>query len=720
MTTRILAVGLLGAVLGTGSASGQTPIGQPPADDAQTDAPLDVNLRSVDFGVRLGDVSGDEARFLRYRDFRSGPVVNALRWTNEDDTRVWRAEADNIGYRDQRYAARFERFGRFKAWFAYDQIPYEQEYTSRTPFTLQGWTLAVVDDALPAAIQSGSTTLVNSVDAFARVFELRTRRNTTTVAGQYQVNRNLDINLALVSTGRDGNQPWGASFGMASTFEVPAPIDTRNTELAASLEWANRTAMFRAGYDASLFDSDAQSLTFDNPLLTTDTPTASSMGRLARWPSSTLHTVSATGSVALPARSRLIAYVAQSAMASDVDLLPWTVNTAIAAPPLPRTSLDADADITALMLRLNSRPTRWAWFGASFRSYDFDNNTPPFGYDQKVSYDTTLVNSPGEASHPYSFNRALLELDGSFTPWRHGAFRVGYVREDVDRTNRIYRTTIEDSLRLGYDWTSNPLVTARASYVHAQRRGRGFDPAVLEAVGEQPDMRHADISNRDRDQAQVIVTVMPTTTWAVNVNGSIGNDDRPGVGFGLQSQDFSSIGLGVDYAPNEAVSLGASYLYETFASREASRTASPPPDPGFVDPRRNWFDDIDENVDTLSAYIEVPKVRGKIDLGLTYDYTRADTRWTYSLAPDTVLPPPVQLNPVFNSWTQARVVSNYWLRRNLSLGLTYLFDRFDVDDWALGPQTLDRLAYSNTFLLMNYTWEPYTAHTVWLKATYLW
>ena len=719
MTTRIFAVGLFGAFLCAGPALGQTPVGQPPADDAQAGAPLDVNLRSVDFGVRLNDVSGDEARFLQYRDYRTGAVVNGFRWTNENTTRLWRTEADNVGYRDQRYSAQFEQFGRFKGWFEYNQIPYEQEYTSRTPFSVQG-EAATVDDALQAGIQSGATTLMNSVDGYAGFFDLRTKRDITSFGGQYQVNRNLDINLAFVSTGKKGHQPWGSSFGMSSTFEVPAPIEQRTNELAANVEWSSQKALFRAGYDGSFFDSDVQSLTFDNPLRITNASNASSLGRMARWPSSTLHTVSATGSVALPAKSRVVAYVGQSAMASDVDLLPWTVNPAIVAPPMPRTTLDADADITAVMLRFTSRPTRWTWFNASFRSYDFNNKTEPFHYDQKVSYDTSLVNTPGEASHPYSFNRALLELDGSFTPWRNGAFRVGYVREDVDRTNRIYETTIEDSVRLGYDWTSNRFVTLRANYTHSQRRGQNFDVSVLEAVDEQPGMRHADISDRDRDQLQVVATVMPTTALSFNVNGSVGQDDRLGVEFGLQSQDFSSVGFGVDYAPSDALTMGLSYLYETFSSLETSRTASPPPDPTFNDPRRNWADDIDENVDTVSAYVEVPKIAGKIDFGVSYDFTRADTEWTYGLTPDTTLAQPVQLSPVFNSWSQARLVTNYWLRRNLALGVTYLFDQFDVNDWALGTQTLDRLAHSNTFLLMNYNWENYTAHTVWLKATYLW
>ena len=57
------------------------------------------------------------------------------------------------------------------------------------------------------------------------------------------------------------------------------------------------------------------------------------------------------------------------------------------------------------------------------------------------------------------------------------------------------------------------------------------------------------------------------------------------------------------------VSLGLNYTYETFASLERSRTASPPPDPTFTDPRRNWMDDIDENVDTMSSVKSLPVSR---------------------------------------------------------------------------------------------------------------
>jgi hypothetical protein len=360
------------------------------------------------------------------------------------------------------------------------------------------------------------------------------------------------------------------------------------------------------------------------------------------------------------------------------------------------------------------------WLNMNYRSYDLNNKTPPFQYDQKVSYDTTLVNTPGESSHPYSFNRSTLDLDASFTPFRNGAFKLGYTREGIDRTHRIYDTTEEDSWRLAYDWTSNPFVTVRAGYLRQERRGKGFHPELLEYYSEQPGLRHADISNRDRDAAQFVVTFLPTADLSVNFNAAVGNDDRPDVEFGLQSQDWDSVGFGVDYSPSEKYNLGASYLFEKFGSFETSRTASPPPDPTFTDARRNWNDDIDEKVHTVNLYFEVPKISGKLDLGVQYDYTKAETSWRYGVTPDSTLPTPIQLPNAFNDWAQARVNAAYWLRRNVSLGLTYIYDQFDVNDWGLGTQTLDRLAQSNTFLLMNYGWEPYTAHTVVLKATYLW
>lgn len=716
MTRRTLAVALVGTLLGAPSAA--QPVGQPPATDADTAVPFDVTLRSVQFGVRLTDVDGEEGRFQRYRDYRSGPLLEAFRFTRDDDARRLRVTADNVGYRDQGYAVSLELFGRVKAWARHTRSPYFQHARTRSLFTEQNATVVRAPDDLRAGIENGSTTLVGSADAFARPFELRVRRDITDLGVQYRATRNTDLNLSLVSTRRDGHQAWAGNFGFGAVLELPAPVRQRTTELAANLEWSNSRGRFRAGYDGSLFNSDADSLTFDSVSRVTSTASASALGRMSGWPSSSVHTLSATGSMALPGKSRATAYLARSAWAQDTDLLPHTINPAITSPPLERSSVQGDAAVTALMLRVTSRPRRWAWLNASYRGYDFDNRTPPLTIAQRVNYDQSVVVPTSPTSHPLSFQRGLLELDTSVTPWRNGAFRVGFTREAVDRSFRLFEQTVEHGLRVGYDWTSNPFVTVRAHYLHANRTGTGLDEEVNSDIGEQVSLRQFDISERIRDTAQVIVTAIPIGSLSFNLNVAVGQDERPDANFGVRSQEFTSVGGGVDFAPGTAVTTGLMYTVDTFGSLQASRQANPGPQ--FDDPTRDWFTDADERVHTLNAYLELPRLTERTDLRLQYDYMRARSTYRYDLAPNSTLTTPTALSPLSNSWQQARLESTYWLRRNLGLGLTYLHDRFDVQDFALGPATLDRLAFSSSLLLMQYTWAPYTANAVWLKATYLW
>ena len=67
---------------------------------------------TVDFGGRITTIDGDEARFQRYRDLRSG--VYATNMLAGRRTQDWTLEAQawNIGYRDQRYQIDMQRVGR--------------------------------------------------------------------------------------------------------------------------------------------------------------------------------------------------------------------------------------------------------------------------------------------------------------------------------------------------------------------------------------------------------------------------------------------------------------------------------------------------------------------------------------------------------------------------------------------------------------------------------
>ena len=66
--------------------------------------PAVPSLGLFDIGYRGGDVNGDEARFERYRDLRPG----ASTWfeiNKRAQTYRFKADAFNVGYRDQSYTA---------------------------------------------------------------------------------------------------------------------------------------------------------------------------------------------------------------------------------------------------------------------------------------------------------------------------------------------------------------------------------------------------------------------------------------------------------------------------------------------------------------------------------------------------------------------------------------------------------------------------------------
>ena len=77
----------------------------------------------IDFGYRGDSISGDEARYNRFRDTRDGGTVNNFNFTNETATSFFRGEVFNLGYRDQRYYAEYQAIGKLKTNFEWNQIP---------------------------------------------------------------------------------------------------------------------------------------------------------------------------------------------------------------------------------------------------------------------------------------------------------------------------------------------------------------------------------------------------------------------------------------------------------------------------------------------------------------------------------------------------------------------------------------------------------------------
>jgi hypothetical protein len=80
-------------------------------------------------------VTGDAARYERYRDLGDGLFFDDARASCEFAHWVLEVSANHVGRRDQRYTADFVRPGRLKASLLWDQIPMLLSNSTRTLFS---------------------------------------------------------------------------------------------------------------------------------------------------------------------------------------------------------------------------------------------------------------------------------------------------------------------------------------------------------------------------------------------------------------------------------------------------------------------------------------------------------------------------------------------------------------------------------------------------------
>lgn len=681
---------------------------------------------SLDFGGRITEVDGDEARFQRYRDLRGGVYANNLLVGRR--TQDWQLEAQawNAGYRDQRYLLELTRAGRLSASFLWDQIPLFISRDTRTLYTQTAAGVFRIEDGIQQQIQSGARTLRNFEDQAIR-FDLRTLRKIGEADVRFTVDRSTDISVKVRNTTREGAIPFGATFGFSNAVELPVPVDTRHTELQTAFEWGNEEGMLRVGWDGSTFDNDVESVTWDNPLrFGPDIAGGPSQGRMALWPGNTLTYLHGTGALSLPARSRLTAYLAIGQGRSNEDLLPFTINTAIPAIALARPTAEAENRMAIAQVALATRPSRIASFNAKYRYADVDVRTPVFVRSAgSVAYDSSFAATAGPSEY-HSVKRITFDADGAFDVIPSTSLKVGFSHLASDYTHRIWEKTAENVFRVSLDTTGSPLML-RALYENRSREGEHFEADALAEVGELAGMRHYDVADRDRQRVTLIATV-PAGIVGFTASAGIGRDEYPNSAHGLQSFDSDQYSAGFSVAPDDRYNLTASYGWEKYRSLQRSRNATTAADQ--ANPIRDWTTDYTGKVNFLEAAFDINGAIERTLIRLSADWNRSNDTYLYGLVTGSPLAVPEQLPPVKNELLRSEIDVTYEISRNLRAGVAYWFDDYNVQDFALGPTTLTGIALppvqegqpvvATNALLLGYLYRPYSAHAGFVRLTYLW
>ena len=694
----------------------------PAAADAAEEVPrslFEQTWRQFQFGGRFSSIDGDPARYQRYGDFRDGVLFTDARYAGEhpDGNYAFHTAVDNLGWRDQRFFGDYEQPGRFVISGLWDQIPQFYSVDTATPYTASADEQLALDDATQGRVQLGQVTPpLSAYIPIAPQFDLRERRDVGRINFLATPTPQLDVKASFTTNRHVGELPWGASFGFSNDVEVALPYDSRANDFSIGAEWTNLRNMIRVAYDGSWFDNLDPVLVWDSPLRLDDGVDLPGRGRTTLWPSNSAQTVSVGGYSKFAHRTQLTGFLSFGSWSNDQPLQPFTINTVLPQLALPRGSTEGSANTFSTNLNLVSRPADEWRVGARFRSYNYNNDTPKALIPQFVSYDSHVSGSVLEGPELYAHSRTTFDADATYTGFLPLALTAGYTRNGTGHDFRIYESTAEDVLRLVADAVGSQWVTFRAEYEFADRRGSGLNEAVLTEIHEQPLMRHYDLANRNRKRFTGLVNVLPNELWTFTASAGFGGDDYDGSYFGLQESDFKTFSLGADYQAENGFGGGGSYTYENYKGLQQSRSASPGQE---NDPNRDWTTDTKEVVHYFTIYAMPPRIGRNTEARLSYDYSHAEGSYFYGVVPGGPLPTPSQLPNVFNKLQQLHVDVRHRLSTRLAATFSYLYEPFDVYDFAFDQTVVNSIVQPSS-LVLGYVYRPYTAHSVLLGVKYFW
>ncbi|MGE0393788.1 MAG: MtrB/PioB family outer membrane beta-barrel protein, partial [Vicinamibacterales bacterium] len=702
----------------------------------------------VDVGARATSGSGDEARYERYQDLRSG-VFSRLVFGEATDRRIWSATAENVGYRNQAYDLRYAT-GAFTVRGAWDSTPTNFTYLSSTPWVetapgvfslseaarlqVQGRTPGVV--GVPATVAQLATPSIFRTTAAP--FDLQLRRDTASASITAEPSSSVGWSLGFITTSRTGRQPYGASFSFNNANELAVPVDQRANDITAGLEYSADQGMVRLAWQQSWFTNQIQEILWDNPLRATDvTPfdasgysngNGAARGRMATAPDNHMSMISATGLYKLAPRTTLNGVFAFTSMGQNDTLIPWTSNGAIAnstvyaAYPglasLPRQTAEAKVHGVNGLITLTTRPNRVFGLTTRYRFNDHRNLTPAFDATQYVRFDASPSNAGG-ATQNFNIRQNTFDTTASLNVRPASTLRLGYTYDDFNRTGRAFSDMHDFIVRASFDQMGSHWITMRLTADRTERVGSGFSEASLEDGGLQPGLRFYDESDRIRTRGSAIMVVTPGSAFDITATVSAGKDVYRGEGheFGLLNNTNRSVNLGVNLSPNDQVSLGVSVGRELYNALQRSRNANPPgTDYGsWTDPNRTWDLTNDEHVTIVDAYLDLAKVVRGVDVRADYVYSDSDNAYVFSgpritaLSTNAILTPGdsrpcaaglsscfEQLPAVTNAWHRISIDGRRYLTAKVGIAVSFWYERFDVTDFArvdLPGTTLPQIDY---------------------------
>ena len=513
-------------------------------------------------------------KFEEYRDLRAGPLLNhlVLKYTPADSFNVYSLTARRVGYRDQSVWLQAMKPGWADFNVRWDRIPHTYSTTARSPGVEDTPGFNTLPTPRPDSIAWRNSPFLSPV---------RTQWDPVKASLKLSPDDKIDLAADYMYIRKKGGIPTSLSFNASAgpQREFVAPVDQSVNDIRFTPAYASgerkegaavsfiKSYQLMATYDYSHFSNSIKSVMVDNPQISVSTPTVGAASSLiALAPDNSAQTLSFTGAVGLPARTRFTAVVSSSWMTQNDALLPQTSNDSLKGNAnygllaLPRTSFDGKVQTTMFNVSASSTPISDLRLLARVRRFKRDDNTEPFHINAMAISDRSIAVNDSATTEFNPYTRDNAEVSANYQLIRSLSLTGAYSWENWKRDAEVRNVgkTKEKGPRVSLDFTGTEWLSLHASYTDTRRRGNEYAQAGTEIIG----FRRFDLSDRNRKRTNVLATVTPLSMLDLSLSYQVNDDKFPNSLYGTQSDKSNMKGIDVDFSPVKWISMSAGYSRE--------------------------------------------------------------------------------------------------------------------------------------------------------------
>ena len=191
-----------------------------------------------------------------------------------------------------------------------------------------------------------------------------------------------------------------------------------------------------------------------------------------------------------------------------------------------------------------------------------------------------------------------------------------------------------------------------------------------------------------------------TSAWTFSASAGVGKDDYDDSYFGLQESSFRSFTLAADYQPAERARRRRQLQLRALLGPAAVAVGEPRADARSGHRPESRLDRrLRGACELLLDLRHAAQIRRNTEARFSYDYATPRATTSTASCPGGPLPPPSQLPKVFNKLQQLHVDVRHRLSSRLAATLSYLYEPFDVYDFAFDPSVVNSIVQPSSLVL---------------------